>query len=643
MTDEEWAEYKRTGMIPFKEQVFVNVHGDTQRADSWRGAAAQFLEQVKRTNVNDYLVLTRYCDLEDGTRILVRRNWNFYFVDIISPVHEASGKVLSKEALVPPLDRGQFYWVPGCKARYGFAEGKELDNGIPVKSSSESDTSNSGGNISFISTAKAGLPAPGISPNGIISRRYRICQLEGGDTDGDNAASLVSFSPANIITNGSCTISCIVRLREPILYDYSFTTKTNELDNGYTIHNPIKARVLTSDDGETWSATCPGSIAPLLGYLIPSRFSTHYINATYPWPAYNNNFLDNQVSYIGFREIATTCPNEPLMQSAYDSSSPYWDKVETSSDLKSYEGEYTDFWEENSEMQNVEPYKSFCKWKTPYRREYSDGTRVITHGEDGECYYGTVYSSEYVYKTISVQNASSLYIVGDEVTINTNKGTVFSVSDDSVTLITYTIFSIKDYQYKKYIYQSNSLITFGSQPFPVCHPQGYMMGINLFGLFWYNGNRILAGKLCDFESEYNIKPIISNELELDTFYHVCLTYNEDGNTNLYICKQGDEMINHISAAQSALDFLNEDGLSNSVPMNAGISPWQMVSPTDSSDPISEWFFLSHMDVGLVRFYHRELSRQEAQLLTREAFNCVFIADDFEAGTLVGNGYKPITV
>jgi hypothetical protein len=53
--------------------------------------------------------------------------------------------------------------------------------------------------------------------------------------------------------------------------------------------------------------------------------------------------------------------------------------------------------------------------------------------------------------------------------------------------------------------------------------------------------------------------------------------------------------------------------------------------------------LSHMDVGLVRFYHRELSKQEVQLLTREAFNSVFVADDFEAGALVGNGYKPITI
>ena len=143
MTDEEWLEYKKTGIIPFPEVLTVRVYGDKKRAEQYSGDLAQFLGQMKIENVNNYEIFTRYFKLNDNDYVRLFKNYNLIIADIVCPEKKQDASH-SDEETIPVLEKGQFYWVPGCKARYGFDEGKELDNEIPIKSTSESDTSNSG-------------------------------------------------------------------------------------------------------------------------------------------------------------------------------------------------------------------------------------------------------------------------------------------------------------------------------------------------------------------------------------------------------------------------------------------------------------------------------------------------------------------
>ena len=185
-------------------------------------------------------------------------------------------------------------------------------------------------------------------------------------------------------------------------------------------------------------------------------------------------------------------------------------------------------------------------------------------------------------------------------------------------------------------------IVFGNQSFPVCHPQGYMSGMNILGMAWYNGNRIVAGKLSDFQTEYSKKLVISDQLDLGGFYHVCMTYKDDGTTSLYCTKLSESNMIMYNSSCSTSEFVATDDSGNSIKTSVGASDWD-TKRSDTSEPLSAMELSSYMDISMLRFYHRSLSKNEVRLLAREAKGQVFVADDFEAGTLVGNGYKPITV
>lgn len=589
------------GFQPTDVFLGCRYSGDEAAGRARMGLVCNALQTLHDVNVWGLQIYDHTVQFDDGTVVTAHRRGDQYWADVEVPNR------------IPKLNEGEFYWIPGCKARYGFAEGKELYNEIPLKAGSVSgDTSNSGAGIAFLTIKEAGLPSPGVSPGGLIARLYRVCRLTGVDPDSGDSGSRLSLASSHIPTTGAFSISCVVRLREPIEMDYSFQYQTEKLNNGYTVWNPIKARVLTSADGEKWSATCPGSIAPLVGYQIPSKFSNHWVKFSYPWPDYNNDFPSNAINQIGYREIYKTCENEPLMQSDYDPSSPYWDKVETS-DLETLGGEFTDNWEENTEIENAAPYASFCKFKVSGNHGKSIGTRVIGSLQDGNKRYATVYCVDYEYNDGgSVKN---------------------------------TIFTLKDYQYKLYMTNAETSLTFGNQPFPVCHPKGFMIGMNIMGMSWFNGDKILAGKICDFENEYKYTPIVSESLDIGSWYYVCATYDDEGKTCLYTTKIEDSTINSIESSQSTGVFVNSDELGNFVKIMIGAENWAMGPSSDSPESayISQWEYSSSMDIGMLRFYHRELSKTEVKLLANEVFRGIFVADDFEAGTLVGLGYKPIEV
>uniref|UniRef100_I2Q023 Uncharacterized protein n=1 Tax=Desulfovibrio sp. U5L TaxID=596152 RepID=I2Q023_9BACT len=603
--------------FPLAPQIQWDLQGDRDRADKLRGVGLQVMEQLNRENVNDYAQYFKQVDYDDGSKIRVQRQKQI-FVDLFTifiyvPPAEQPNQDEAPE-LIPQLREGQFFWAPGCVARYGFREGKELQNEIPLKSGSlgDLDSRNAGTGLAYLSLKEAGLPAPGTSPDGTIFRTCRVCRMEGVSPDSDQQPSQIILSALHIPAEGPFSISCLVRLRQSIEMDYSFTPKTRELDNGYTVWNPIKPRMLRSSDGASWSADCPGSLAPLVGYKVPTRFSRHWAKFTLPWPDYNDDFVSRQFNWIGYREIAATCPDEPLLTSAYDPASPYWDKVPTSG-LETLDGEFVAGWEENAEDANAAPYASFCTFKMAGEHGKDIGSRAVGTLSDGSRRYATVHAVSREYNP-----------------------------DGSTKTTTLTF---KDYQYKLHLTDAASSLTFGAQPFPVCHPQGYLMGINLLGLCWYNGNRLLAGKVCDFESEYALPPVVSDPLALGEWHHALMTYAADGRTVLYVSRLGAQAGQEFSAGQSTGTYVQDDGFGDLIPVSVGADMWTTTPENDVTytDDFSAWTASSFVDLGLLRFYRRALTPEEAVLLRQEALSGVFVADDFEAAQLIGAGLQPVVI
>ena len=603
------------GLYGFKQgDYFAGFAGSVEAGLSHLGHVRNALQTMRDINVLDLQIFNHTVYFDDGTVVYVERCFNKYTAEVIVPIARK-------------LQEGEFYWVPGCVARYDVISGKSKDNYIPDKGLSTETVTSATGNSETESTqtsctlSAGGLPSTASSPDGSIKRNYNIIILPGDSTAtkiADMSSGLL-FSRGNIPTYGSFSISCVVMLNSNIGMDYSFTEKTDELDCGYTVWNPVKPRVLTSSDGESWSASCPGSLCPLVGSSLASRFSNHYVQRTNPWPSYNGNFVSNSYSNIGFREIATVCDDEPLLISEYSPSSPYWDKV-VEGDQETLEGEFQGGWEENTEIVNSSPFASYCKFKVDGAHGKASGTRVVGYTQDGMIRYATVYSFEYEYH---------------------NDGSIKN-----------TIFTLKDYQYKLYINSTQPSLVFGSRPFPVCHTQGYMIGINYCGIFWYNGNRVLAGKVCDFEKEYSFPPIASDPLDLNTWYHVCMTYEQtnsfgedSGKTSLYITRFGDTTTHIITGDQSIGEFINYNDWGDSLDWYSGINNTYYSPAKNSPSSVWDcsWTNSASMMIGLPRFYKRVLSKEEVTLLTKEVFNGVFVADDFEAQQLISKCFQPILV
>jgi hypothetical protein len=585
------------------EQVEWVIEGDRRKADELRGIGLQLKDQLRAQNVNDDKVYTLGpYEYPGGVKIAVQRQQQIYVdlyrIFIYWPPGLGGGPE-PEQAEIPELEKGQFYWVPGCKARYDIK--KSWENNIP-NGELKDETILRGVSVSTLSAKQAGLPAGGVSPDGSIARSYRVASLPGNTAIETKLTSFLELSAKHIPPEGEFSISCVVVLNKEIEPDYTFSQKTNDLDCGYQIYNPIKPRVLrTEDGGETWGYTCPGSIAPILGVMIPSRFTDHYVDITWPWPSYSDNFINSELRVIGYREVGTICDGEPTLTSEYSTTSPYWDKVTVGS-LTTLSGEFTDFWEDNTSVQNTAPYVSYCRFVVDGNYRSLSG-RAVAQTQSGAKRYATVEDA--------------------------------SFSDGKTTFI------LKDYQHQRYIKDANPSISFGDQPFPVCHPEGYLAGINLCGLFWYNGNRILAGKISDFQNEAQYSPIITNKLELDTPYHVVLSYAENGETTLYVTKIKSKDIAVYKSRGTTSKFYAYDSAGAALPLMSG-TKYQELRSTDG-EVVGQWLFSSNMLLGLPRFYRRALSSQEAKLLLLEAFNGVFVADDFEAAQLVGSGFKPVTI
>ncbi len=606
------------GTFPYVPgEVFGGIvfSGDKQAGQARRGLVLQALQMLKTENVWNLPQYSKSVQWDDGTIITVRRNHTMYTAEVFVPESNFAEEEVPRQIdLLPVLRPGQFYHIPGCKTRYFFRD-KDLQNEIyiaPGSIDSSIDTINEGRGMTFLSFKDVGLLPLRPSPNGSITRSAWVCYLEGAEPNSGYSGARLNMSSYNLPTSGAYSISALVRLRKPIELDYSFTSKTKELDCGYTIWNPIKPRILMSEDGTTWSAVCPGSAAPLIGWHIPARFSTHWVRFTYPWPTYNDNFISNYTDQIGYREIDTVCDDEPILKSDWYPVSPYWDKVPFG-ELETLDGEFQSGWSENAENANAAPYASFCTFRVAGAHGKDPGTRVVASLSDDSKRYATVVSYIYEYN-------------GD--------GTIKD-----------TVMTLKDYQYKLYITDAQSVLTFGNQPFPVNHPQGYMIGTNFLGLLWYNGDKIIAGKICDFESEYEFPPIVTESLEIGAWYHVCLTMDDVGNCVLYLTKKGNASTTIYKSKQSVGKFSAFDGFGQALKVSIAADDWAFAPSANSqtTDYTSQFESSSYMDIATKRFYHHALKEKEAVLLSKEGFGEAFVADDSEAGALQGMGYQAVVV
>ena len=602
-------------LIRFPDQDLWFLHGDRQRAETFRGAALQLKASLDRANTLEAGQCARVRRYDDGTVIEVRKQYNFYHLHITCPPRE-QGTADKPPQLVPELWSGQFFYVPGCFSRFDcFDPDAYLRNEIPtrLKGSFPADEIYNEGIVGgFLTPAQAGLPAPGTSPDGRISRQYGCLEFHGSSLDDADGGQRLKLGSASLPVAGPFTISCLFRLHEAVEFDYSQTYQTTVLDNGYTVNNVVKPCILFSGDGIAWTAKCPGGIAPLMAYAVPTYFSRHWVRLTYPWNPYNQDFVSSAKPQIGCVELENICPGAPVLATNYDAASPYWDKI-ASGGLDALTGDVDAVWVLNVTLNNTAPYTAFCRFVVQGRHEKSVGTRVSRSLDDGTVRYAAVFSSSY------------------------DAGT------EKTTLV------LQDWLHKQPMGSEGETaqMRFGMQPFPLNNPYGVVIGFNFQGLCFLNDGtmRLVAGKVSDFESEYSTPPILSDPLALGSWYYAVMTCSKAGVCTLYLVEQGSRTITMQTARQSVQPFSNEDGFGNKEKIAAAAMNWRL-TPTDDSpdaDATTEWEYACRMDLGLLRFYHRELSAAESQLLTREVFDGVFVADDHEAGQLAGAGYTPITV
>lgn len=594
----------------------VTIKGDQVRGARLRGRALQLLRITKEQNFQHLPVwqMTFHQDPLTGAKAEAGPGTDVFVCSVIFgqpqvEIHAASeDEARAGEASAAsdaPLSPGQFYHIPGCVARYDFKG--SLENAVPFTEGDQEEgagNTNSGSWTSVFSFPEAGLRALRGSPGGVIRRDFHVFRLDGGSVDADEDAMSLSMSRTNMPGTGPFSVSCVARLNEEIVMDYTFTEKTEELASGFEIFNPIRPKVLRSEDGERWYAECPGSIAPVVAYLAPDRLSTHWSLITFPWPPFNSNFLSSWGQQIGFREIVENCPGEPLLTHG-DKMSPYWDQV-TPGSLDVLDGTFENFWEENAEIRNAGCYFSYCTFRVPGSHVKAVGTRVAGTCPDGSRRYARVFAR--IYDTVS----------------------------DT------TLFTLQDYQHRKYVNHAVPSLEFGTQQFPVVHPNGYLTGMIFQGLCWYNGNRILAGKLCDLEADYKNDLLVTGPLDVGSWYFMCLAHDDDAST-LYYSKFGSGTMHVVSGRQSASAFPFSDDLGDETKVHVGSAAWRMAVSGNDDDVRSAWDFSSKTDVGALRFFHRAVRQAEVTLLCQEAFGAAFVADGFEADILEQYGYQRVTI
>uniref|UniRef100_I2PYP0 Uncharacterized protein n=1 Tax=Desulfovibrio sp. U5L TaxID=596152 RepID=I2PYP0_9BACT len=285
----------------FRPTVRLRFDGDAAALAGLRGAALRELDTMRRENVFDLPVYGRHLRLPGGEAIVCSRIGLLETVTIRAPgagEPRPAGRI-ALPALPDP--DGYFYAIPGCLARY---EGlSTLGNAIP-DGPLAGWTVGLGGDVTVVTASRAGLPEPPGLPAAGIGRELGVFVLPGG------AASGLLFGRDHIPDAAPFSVSCLVRLREPLAYDYTYDARG--------VLNPFRAYFLQSADGRDFVWDCPGSISPLLGFCSPHLHPDWVETVTYPWAPWNEDFAARTELLAGARRAGTACPDAPaLAREAY--------------------------------------------------------------------------------------------------------------------------------------------------------------------------------------------------------------------------------------------------------------------------------------------------------------------------------------
>lgn len=285
----------------FRPTVRLRFEGDVEALAGLRGPALRELSAMRRENVFDLPVYGRSLRLAGGETIVCGRLGLLETVTIRGP--GADGPRPAGRTGLPPLPdpTGSFYAIPGCLARY---EGLSTLGNAIVDGPLAGWTVGLGNDVTVATASWAGLPEPQGLPAAGIERELGVFVLPGG------AASGLLFGRDHIPDGAPFSVSCLVRLRQRLDYDYTYDERG--------VLNPFRPYLLQSADGRDFAWDCPGSIAPLLGFCSPHLHPDWVETVTYPWSPWNEDFAAKTEQLAGARRVDAACPGaSPLAGTAY--------------------------------------------------------------------------------------------------------------------------------------------------------------------------------------------------------------------------------------------------------------------------------------------------------------------------------------
>jgi hypothetical protein len=284
-------------MDAFRPTPRLRFDGDPEELAVLRHAALRELELMHRENVFDLPVYARSVTLPSGERIECRRVGLQDCLRIESPRLRPEPAPTRAGRNLPGAAPGSFYAIPQCLARY---EGlTSLVNAIP-DGSLAGWTVGLGNAVTVRARRAVGLPEAQGLPEAGLDREAGVFVLPGGSASG------LLFGRTHIPDDAPFSVSCLVRLREALEYDYTYDAKD--------VLNPFRTYFLRTDDGEKFTWDCPGDIAPLLGFCSPHLHPDWSETVSYPWAPWNENFTKNVEHLAGAKRMeAATCADAPLL------------------------------------------------------------------------------------------------------------------------------------------------------------------------------------------------------------------------------------------------------------------------------------------------------------------------------------------
>jgi hypothetical protein len=284
-------------MDDFRPTARLRFHGDPGELARLRHAALRELEAMHRENVFDLPVYSRSLTLPTGERIECRRMGIQDCLVIQAPQPREKARPQPVERAWPVAAPGSFYAIPGCLARYeGLAN---LDNAIP-DGTLAGWSLGLGQAVTVGGRGAAGLPEAQGLPEAGLDREVGVFTLPGGSASG------LLFGRSHIPDNAPFSVSCLVRLRQPLEYDYTYDHRG--------VLNPFRIYFLQTQDGEHFTWDCPGAISPLLGFCSPHLHPGWSETATYPWAPWNEDFSRKVERLAGAKRLeASPCADAPLL------------------------------------------------------------------------------------------------------------------------------------------------------------------------------------------------------------------------------------------------------------------------------------------------------------------------------------------